>query len=1006
MKKNLLILALLVCACSYAQLTVSTTSVQNVLCYGGANGSAVATVSGGNGIYTYTWMPGGTHASFVNGLSAGSYTVLVKDGLGATGSAVLNITQPATALSATSTQTNAVCNNNGILQIIASGGTPPYLYNTGSYTTDYITGLAGGNYTYQVRDANNCMVTNSVTISFTSPIYLSIATTSLNCANTCNGSATVTATGGQAPYTYTWTGTGITTAVASGLCGGKKTVKVTDANGCIQTQTTMVAHLPFTASVSFTNVSCNASCDGALGVNVSGGGGPSYSYVWSPGGITTPTVANACVGTYSVLITDSKGCQLSQSVPITMTGSVSASFSGTNTSCFGVCDGAVQVNVSGGGGGSYSISSIPAGISAMNNTNLCAGIYTITVASPRACSFVSTYTVSEPAPLAIVMSTANATCGDCNGNMAAGVSGGTSPYYYASSLGTTTQSITNLCPGTYSMTVTDSKGCSMQSVTTITNTGTALSGITATLTPSSESCYLSSDGSIDLTVGGLGSTPLTYSWNNGATSQDLASVPSGTYCVNISNPNGACANFCTSVVATGTNCGSISGNIFIDTNTDCVKNGSEVNFPNILMVVNPGNRLGYTDPSGNYTISNLPFGTYSISIATPSVIMTCASTITTSVSSGSPVSTNNNLGISSAAQPDLQVTIFSNGVVPGFGSYVTYQVKNQNNVSTGGNVKARLAAPFIAAITSANPSGYTLSGDTLIWNFTSTPYPGNSSFTVYFTAPVTTSLGSTFTTCATATAYIPDLNLTNNSHCYSTIVTGSFDPNDKSVSPVGMGTEGNITLNEKELNYLIRFQNTGNGPAVNVVVKDTLSPFLDIMSLDILSVSHAYQIEILSGNVLRWKFENIMLPDSNSNEPGSHGYIQYRIKQKTNNALGSEIKNTAYIYFDFNEPVITNTTLNTLWAPTVGLEALSNSDGNWLLYPNPATHVLYVKNALAITEGTTQLELMNAMGQVLHTESFTGISKSIDLSAYAGGVYFVRLVTDKQSTIKRVVISR
>lgn len=1006
MKKNLLLLILFFCAGSYAQLTVSTTSVQNVSCFGGANGSVLATASGGTGAYSYSWSPGGGNTAGMGGLTAGTYTVSVTDGLGATGSATVIITQPATPLTATSTHTNASCSYNGILQINASGGTAPYTYTCASSNASYITGLAGGNYTYWVTDASGCTVSNSVTISFSTPINLSVATTSLHCANVCDGSATVTATGGQAPYTYTWTSSSSSSAVATNYCGGKKTVTVKDANGCIQTQTFSIAQTPFTASISFTNVSCNSSCNGAVGVNVSGGVGPSYSYVWSPGGATTPTLTNLCPGNYAVTITDGHGCQLNPNASIITTDTVSAAFSGGGASCYGLCDGYVYLNVSGGGGSSYVISSVPAGINNFTNANLCAGVYTVTITAPGACPFISTYTVSQPPPLVVTMSTVSATCGDCNGSAVANVSGGTSPYYYASSLGTTTQSITNLCPGTYSMTVTDSSGCSQQQVATIVNNGAALAGITVTLTPYSESCYLSGDGSVDLTVGGLGSTPLTYSWNNGATSQDLASVPSGSYCVRVSNPNGVCANFCTAVVATGTNCGSISGNAFVDANADCVKNGSDVNFPNTLIVVNPGNRLGYTDPSGNYNIGTLPFGTYSVSIGTPSLITGCTSTITTAVSTGTPNSTNNNFAINSTVQPDLRVSIFSGGIVPGFGGYVIYQVKNLNNNGTAGNLKARLPAPFIAATSSVSPSGYSISGDTIIWNFSSIPYPVGSNFKVEFTTPLSTPLGTTFTTCATVRAYTPDLNLSNNSDCYSTLVTGSYDPNDKSVSPVGMGPEGNITVNDKELNYRIRFQNTGNGPAVNIVVKDTLSPFVDVMTLEMLSVSHNYKIDILPGNILRWKFDNIQLPDSNSNEPGSHGYIHYRIRQKANNPLGTEIKNTAYIYFDFNDPVITNTTLNTLWAPTVGVEDLNNAGDSWLVYPNPATTVLHVRNGSAIAEGTTRLELINAMGQVLHTESFAGTSKSIDLSTYANGVYFVKLVSSQQSSMKRIVISR
>jgi hypothetical protein len=996
----------MVCACSYAQITVTSFSIHNVSCNGGADGSAAVAASGGSGGYTYYWAPGGATTAAISGLAAGIYTVVVTDGLGATGYTIIPITQPM-AWSATSTHTDAACSSStGILQISASGGTAPYTYASGTATTSYITGLAAGNYTYSVTDAHGCTVSNSVTIGSTSPINLSIATTSLYCANVCDGSATVTATGGLAPYTYTWTSSSSTGSVATNYCGGKKTVTVADANGCIQTQTVIIAQTPFTASISFTNVSCNSSCDGALSVNISGGVGPSYSTVWSPGGATTPTLTGVCVGSHSVTVTDGHGCQLTPNAAIIMTGSVAATFSGTNTSCYGVCDGMLQLNVSGGGGTSYAISSVPPGITSAYTASLCAALYTVTVSAPRACPFVSTYNLTQPAPLVVTMSTVNATCGDCNGSTAASVSGGTGPYYYASSLGTTTQSITNLCPGTYSMNVTDSKGCSMLGVTTITNTGAALTGLTATLTPSNESCYLSGDGAIDLTVGGLGSVPLTYHWNNGATSQDLASVPSGSYCVRVSNPNGTCANFCTSVAATGTNCGSISGNVYIDANADCTKNGADVNFPNTLVVVNPGNRLGYADLSGNYSIVSLPFGTYSVSIGTPSLIAACASTITTSVSTGSPSSINNNLAINSSVQPDLQVSIFNSGIVPGFACYATYLVKNLNNTSTGGNLKARLPAPFISAITSASPGGYAVSGDTIIWNFSNIPYPGGSNFTVNFTTPLSTPLGTTFTTCATATAYIPDINPANNSNCYSRIVSGSYDPNDKTVSPVGMGTARNITVNDKELNYLIRFQNTGNGQAVNIIVKDTLSAFVDVMTFEMLSASHTYKIDILPGNVLRWNFENIMLPDSGSNEAASHGYIQYRIKQKPNNSVGTQIKNTAYIYFDFNSPVITNTALNTIWQAPVGIQALSNADGNWLVYPNPASNILYLRNGAAATEGSTQLEVMNAMGQTVHTESFKGSTKTLDLGTYASGVYFVKLVTEEQSTIKRIVVSR
>jgi uncharacterized repeat protein (TIGR01451 family) len=209
---------------------------------------------------------------------------------------------------------------------------------------------------------------------------------------------------------------------------------------------------------------------------------------------------------------------------------------------------------------------------------------------------------------------------------------------------------------------------------------------------------------------------------------------------------------------------------------------------------------------------------------------------------------------------------------------------------------------------------------------------------------------------------------------------------------------------ETDLTYLIRFQNTGNGPAVNIVVKDTLSPNVDVNTFEMLSASHNYNIDILSGNILRWKFNNIMLADSGSNEPASHGYIQYRIKRNNNNTPGTQIKNTAYIYFDFNEPVVTNTAINTIETIT-GIKSSSNTNDDWNVYPNPSTGVLYIVNSSSLKEAS-QIQVINSIGQTLLEETITNNYKNIDLSKLNNGVYFVKIVSDKQSVIKRVVLSK
>ena len=142
-------------------------------------------------------------------------------------------------------------------------------------------------------------------------------------------------------------------------------------------------------------------------------------------------------------------------------------------------------------------------------------------------------------------------------------------------------------------------------------------------------------------------------------------------------------------------------------------------------------------------------------------------------------------------------------------------------------------------------------------------------------------------------------------------VVGSFDPNDKQGFPAGVGETHDVLPNE-QMQYLIRFQNTGTAPAYTVVIRDTLDMDLDIFSVTPGVASHDYSFTMYGERVLQWTFNNIMLADSFSNEEASHGFITYTVNQPADLADGTEITNSAAIYFDSNEPVITNMTLHTI----------------------------------------------------------------------------------------------
>lgn len=699
------------------------------------------------------------------------------------------------------------------------------------------------------------------------------------------------------------------------------------------------------------------------------------------------------------------------------TAQISSTVTIQNVTCFGQCNGVANITAS-GGTMPYTYTLMPSSMTGTftsmgNIPNLCAGSYTVIVADAALTTTTSVFMVTEPTPLNIFMNATNVSCGgNCDGSVFASVFGGTPPYNYMwgpiGGPGPVTQ---NACAGAYNLLVTDINGCTATSSAVVNTTGTGtLSGVTATLTNYNETCLYSGDGGIDLSISGSNPGPFTYQWNTGATTQDLTNLVSNFYSVTVFDAGMNCMTYWDSISAIGINCGSVNGNVFIDNNTDCIKNSGDNNWINGFVIANPGNRYGYTNSAGDYFISNLPYGTYSLSIGNTygGIIATCTTTISATINSGQPNSFNNNLsaGFNSNTQPDLKVYSWSGGIVPGFVGSMHYTLLNQNNVNGSGIFKAVLPSAFIPNITTVSPAIYTLSGDTVMWTFTNLNYTNNysTSFNIQFSVPLSTPLGSIFTSCAYAQTTIADFNPLDNTYCYSRMVTGSYDPNDKTPNPVGVGATGDIAATVTDLTYLIRFQNTGNGPAVNIKVTDTLSSNLNVNTFEMLGASHNYNVEILPGNILRWKFNNIMLPDSNSNEPASHGYIQYRIKRTTNNAPGTQIKNTANIYFDFNEPVITNTAINTIETLT-GIKSQSAGENGWNIYPNPSSGILYLVNASSLKE-PSEITVVNSIGQTVMEETINSNYKTIDLSKLNTGVYFVKITSDKNTSVKRIVLSK
>ncbi len=519
-----------------------TTAQTNVSCNGGTNASASVVVTGGTGPYSYSWSPSGGTAATATGLSAGSYTVTITDANSCQTTRNFTITQPI-ALAATAAQTNIACNgaSNGSATINVTGGTGTYTYvwSPSGGTAKTATGLSAGTYTVTATDANGCTITRNFTIS--QPLNALAATpssqTNISCNGGSNGTATVSVSGGTAPYSYAWSPSGGTAATASGLTAGTYTVTVTDANLCQATQSfTITQPIALAATTAQTNIACNGASNGSATINVSGGTAP-YTYVWSPSGGTAKTATGLSAGAYTVTVTDANGCTITRNFTISQPLNALAATPGsqTNISCNGGSNGTATVSVS-GGTAPYSYAWSPSGGTAATASGLTAGTYTVTVTDANLCQATQSFTITQPIALAATTAQTNIACnGASNGSATINVSGGTAPYTYVwSPSGGTAKTATGLSAGTYTVTATDANGCTITRNFTITQPVI----LAATVSKTDVSSAGGSNGTATVSVtGGTGS--YTYSWSpSGGTAATATGLVAGNYTVTVTDANG------------------------------------------------------------------------------------------------------------------------------------------------------------------------------------------------------------------------------------------------------------------------------------------------------------------------------------------------------------------------------------------------------------------------------------------------------------------------------------
>jgi gliding motility-associated-like protein/uncharacterized repeat protein (TIGR01451 family) len=584
---------------------------QDISCNGAMDGSATVVTTGGVVPYTYLWTPTLLATDTINGLDAGVHVITVTDDNGCIVEDSVTITQP-DSLIVTAAITDVLCfgDSTGVIDVSVTGGTPGYIYSwsNGELVQDLLN-VPSGVYIDTVVDINGCSDTVSFTID-QPPVGMAMTSvvTDILCFGDSTGSVQLFVTGGVMPYTYNWSN-GDIDSLAGNLPAGTYTVGVTDQNGCALFQSFTLTENPIiapttaiTSDYNGQDISCFNAMDGSAQVTVTGGVQP-YSYFWSPGGQITDSIVNLDAGTHIVVVTDSNGCQMTDSITLVQPDTISITAVITDILCFADTVGSIDVTITGGTNPyTYSWSN---GILTEDQINLSAGIYTDTVTDINGCFNFVDFTINQPTDSMTVTAntTENLCSGDSTGTIDLTVIGGIAPYTYIWSTGDTIPDLIDLPQGGYTVTVTDSNNCTQTLVVTV-YTPPALALTETHLNPF---CQSGTQGSIDLSVAG-GTPGYSYSWNNGDTIQDIANLNAGVYFVTVTDTNNCMDTL--SITITDPDAILIS-----EVHTDVLCYGDSTGAIDIsLSNGTPGFAYTWSTTDSTQDISNIPAGAYYVDV--------------------------------------------------------------------------------------------------------------------------------------------------------------------------------------------------------------------------------------------------------------------------------------------------------------------------------------------------------------------------------------------------------
>ncbi len=471
----------------------------------------------------------------------------------------------------------------------------------------------------------------------------------------------------------------------------------------------------------------------------------------------------------------------------------------------------------------------------------------------------------------------------------------------------------------------------------------------------------------------------------------------------INNPNN-CAN------AQG-----IIGYSYNDINSDCIKTGADHILYNVPIELYDNNSnlilLTYTLTNGVYDFLE-PTGTYFVKTDTTGMPFKeqCAnpgidSTVILTISN--PLMQNVNFALDCKPGFDIgaqSVCHFGGAIRPGQShslKFVLGDISNWYNLHCSSGVSGQVVIIVTGPVTYVSPTLGALTpsvaGNVFTYNvadFGATNVM--ASFGLIMFTNTGAQNGDQIFVNVSITPTAGDNNASNNTFNYCYIVSNSFDPNFKETYPEQVQPGYNDYFY-----YTIHFQNTGSAPAINIQLQDTLDANLDLNTFQVVNYSH-YNTTMLTGNKLSFNFPNIQLADSTTDFNGSQGYVQYRIKPLANLPAGTQIHNKASIYFDYNAPVVTNTTTNEFML-SINTSEIRNPKSEMSIYPNPSTGKFVVKLSEGTDVSKLSIEVTNVLGEIILQSKIQHVTSDIDLSNQPKGVYFIRVTGGEQAMNERVV---